>query len=159
MNTRTVILDDTSWTLVTQAEEAFEKDQAQIWPIGRWQEIQAQAAESEGISIWLDSDEEVEAILTSLSDISLMALHFPSYKDGRPYSTASILRQQGFSGPILAFGDVRSDQLEQMYRCGFSHFLLPDDTLLSSEDVDGFSDHYQSAADGSVPLFQSNPQD
>ncbi len=50
---------------------------------------------------------------------------FPLFTDGRGYSHAATLRQQyGFQGVLVAFGDVRRDQLEFMRETGFNAFQI-----------------------------------
>ncbi len=66
-------------------------------------------------SVQLEPDEEVEVLADHLKSISVIALHFPAFSDGRHYSSASILRHRfNYQGEIRAIGDVRVDQLEQM---------------------------------------------
>ncbi len=55
-----------------------------------------------------------------------IALQFPAFTDGRAYTQARELRQRGYTGDIRATGDVLSDQLLAMRRCGFSSFALSD---------------------------------
>ena len=50
----------------------------------------------------------------------LIALRFPRYADGRPYSLARRLREgHGFSGELRATGDVLRDQIGFLVRAGF----------------------------------------
>lgn len=103
----------------------------------------------------LQPDDEVETLADRLGQLSIIALNFPAFNDGRPYSAASKLRQQGFEGEIRAIGDVRLDQLEQMARCGFDAFELAagQNVQLALEQLAGFSHSYQQVADRQ-PLFR-----
>lgn len=50
----------------------------------------------------------------------LIALRFPRYADGRPYSMARRLRERlGYTGEIRATGDVLRDQIGFLIRAGF----------------------------------------
>ena len=106
--------------------------------------------------IWLAADDELEAALPYLPQLEVIGLYFPTFNDGRSYSSASILRKRcAFKGEIRAIGDVRVDQLEQMLRCGFDTF-----ELAAGQDLDrartclkGFTFSYQHTSDR-VPLFQ-----
>ncbi|MFM7344248.1 MAG: DUF934 domain-containing protein [Tagaea sp.] len=50
----------------------------------------------------------------------LIALRFPRYADGRPYSMARCLRERhGFAGELRATGDVLRDQIGFLIRAGF----------------------------------------
>ncbi len=58
----------------------------------------------------------------------MVAVHFPIFRDGRGYSTAALLRERlAWGGPVWAIGDVLVDQLDQLARVGFDHFVLRDD--------------------------------
>jgi uncharacterized protein (DUF934 family) len=115
------------------------------------------ATKTQGVLV--DSDEEIEALEGSLDDIPLVALNFPVFSDGRPYSSATILRRRyGYQGEIRAVGDVRLDQLEQMQRCGFNAYELDDvpDLERILESLSGFSHSYQKTVDRD-PLYLERP--
>ena len=79
------------------------------------------------VGVKLDAGEMVDALLPDLDRLSLVALSFPKFGDGRAFSKASLLRgQHGFTGEIRAVGDVLWDQLQLMRRCGFDAFLIAD---------------------------------
>ncbi len=60
-----------------------------------------------------------------LAAIPAIAIDFPTWKDGRGYSHARRLRHHfGYTGPLIAVGDVRRDQLHYLWRSGFDHFHL-----------------------------------
>ena len=58
-----------------------------IVPLNFWKlynsEIEAHLG---SITIWLDSHEFVDAIDTDLNDLPMIALNFPIFSDGRPYT-------------------------------------------------------------------------
>ena len=57
--------------------------------------------------------------------LALVALSFPSFADGRAFSTARILRERyGFAGEIRAVGDVQIDRYQFMRQCGFDAFEI-----------------------------------
>jgi phosphoadenosine phosphosulfate reductase len=69
--------------------------------------------------------EDVTALAGYLGHIALIALDFPSFADGRNYSAARLLRERlGYDGEIRAGGDVLSDQIALMRRCGIDAFLV-----------------------------------
>ncbi len=87
------------------------------------------------VGVRLDAGEMVDAILPDLDRLSLVALSFPKFGDGRAFSKASILRgQHGFKGEIRAVGDVLWDQLQLMRRCGFDAFLIENEPTLKALD-------------------------
>ncbi len=99
------------------------------------------------VGVRLDAGEMVDAILPDLDRLSMVALSFPKFGDGRAFSKASILRgQHGFKGEIRAVGDVLWDQLQLMRRCGFDAFLIADEPTLralESGKVQVMTDFYQ----------------
>lgn len=106
--------------------------------------------------VWLDAHEEVEILADFIGKIPLVALNFPTFADGRAYSSANLLRRHyGFEGELRAIGDVRIDQFEQMARCGFNAFELADgqNAQQAIERMQGFSVSYQRTIDRS-PLFR-----
>ena len=112
--------------------------------------------DSTDTGVWLDAGEDVEAIEDKLREIPVIALNYPTFTDGRAYSSASILRRKyGYKGEIRAMGDVRIDQLEQMSRCGFDAYELSENQD-AEEALDvllkGFSYTYPATA-SQPPLF------
>ena len=68
---------------------------------------------------------EIAEFAAELLRFSLIALVFPKYTDGRPFSTAQLLRTRyGFTGEIRAMGEVLIDQMQMMERCGFDTFEI-----------------------------------
>ena len=129
-----------------------------IVPLKFWQTYQEELEEYLGeISIWLDSDENVNDIESDLKQFSLIALNFPVFSDGRSYTNARELRERmAFKGEIRAIGDVLRDQLFYMARCGFDSFEIrhdqdPDACLAAFND---FQTGYQSSIDEPNPLFR-----
>ena len=77
------------------------------------------------IGVRLEPGERVEQIEPWLQHLGLVALSFPSFADGRAFSTARILRERyGFSGEIRAVGDVQIDRYQFMRQCGFDAFEI-----------------------------------
>lgn len=109
------------------------------------------------IGAWLDSDEQAAALAPWLDKLSLVALNFPAFGDGRSYSTAVKLRQHyHYQGEIRAIGDVLRDQLFYMRRCGFTTFELQDSVKLEDAQraFSDFSDSYQATTEQPLPLFR-----
>ena len=78
-------------------------------------------------------DEEPERLLPYLGKLSLIAIHFPSFADGRGYSSGQLLRtRHGFAGELRAVGDILRDQLYFLNRCGFNAFELREDQDLEA---------------------------
>lgn len=109
------------------------------------------------VGVRLASNEQAHLVEPYLSEVALVAIEFPSFKDGRGYTTARLLRDRhGYKGEIRAVGDVLRDQLNAMRRCGFDAWELK-----AGKDIQGalqafqeFSVTYQGAADDPRPLFR-----
>jgi uncharacterized protein (DUF934 family) len=148
---------DVSWQLIAVDELPDADATHLVLPLTLWLSNKADYQGRTDIAIWLDSADEPEQLAGDLHHFSFVALDFPVFKDGRPYSAAHVLRNQlGYRGELRAIGDVRRDQLEQMSRCGFDKFCLPDGTILTPLDITHFSYHYQTAADNKGPLFKTH---
>jgi uncharacterized protein (DUF934 family) len=92
----------------------------------RWQrEKAALRARGEPLGLLMQSGEQVEDIVADLKEFELIALDFPTFRDGRPYSSARLLRERyGFAGELRAVGDVSRDQFLFLHRCGFNAFQV-----------------------------------
>ena len=155
-----IVHDD--WTLVKEASDPeilhVTQDRNLIVPIKFWNMYKLEIEDYLGnITIWLNSDEFLDEIKEELNTFSLIALNFPVFSDGRPYTIARELRQSGrFSGEIRAVGDVLRDQIFYMSQCGFDSFLLRHDQDPDSciEALDDFKANYQSTVLEENPLFR-----
>lgn len=61
-----------------------------------------------------------------LDRLDLIVLPFPAFTDGRAYSLARQIRQNGFRGQLRASGNVLPDQLQFMAQVGFDAFEVSD---------------------------------
>ena len=108
------------------------------------------------VGVRLEVGESVEDLAYDLPRLSLVALAFPKFRDGRPYSSARLLRERfGFDGEIRAVGDVLREQAGFMVRCGFDSFE-PSDGSTPQEWVATafrFRHVYQRAADDREPAY------
>jgi uncharacterized protein (DUF934 family) len=111
----------------------------------------------QAIGVWLDSHEDPEALADDLDRLSLVAVNFPKFTDGRGYSIARLLRERyHYQGEIRAIGDVLQDQLFYMQRCGIDAYALRADKDIEKAlaGLAVFSETYQAAADQREPLFR-----
>jgi len=100
--------------------------------------------------IW-PNDREVAELAPWLDRLALIALVFPTFKDGRAYSQARTLRERlGFTGELRATGDVLRDQFLFLHRAGFDAFEVrkPADAQAFCEALQRYNVFYQPAADG-----------
>ncbi|MFL5334670.1 MAG: DUF934 domain-containing protein [Geminicoccaceae bacterium] len=77
------------------------------------------------LGVRLEPGQRVEQIEPWLGRLAMVALSFPSFADGRAFSTARILRgRYAFAGEIRAVGDVQIDRFQFMRQCGFDAFEI-----------------------------------
>ena len=93
----------------------------------------------------IDNTRDLNKSPVDFSDGDIIVLDFPTFKDGRAFSQARALRDQGFTGDIRAVGGLFRDQLAFAARCGITSFDLETD-----EDIEGlrvsvgrYLHHYQ----------------
>ncbi|MEW9807415.1 DUF934 domain-containing protein [Mesorhizobium marinum] len=107
----------------------------------------ARKSARERLGVLLQPGDKLDAIAGILDDLSLVALAFPAFNDGRSFSKAELLRSRhGFAGPIRATGQVLVDQLPHMLRLGFDEFEVSHPVLirrLESGNAGGLGLYYQ----------------
>ena len=109
------------------------------------------------IGVRLEPDESPNDIRDDLDKISLIAINFPSFNDGRGYSFAKMLRDRfGYEKEIRAVGDVMRDQLFYLQRCGFNAYEIKEGKDINDavKAFDDFSVTYQVSADEDQPLYR-----
>ncbi len=94
--------------------------------------------------------DEVEA---ATADADTVILEFDAFRDGRGFSLASVLRERGFTGRLIADGRLIPDQARHLRRTGF------DAVVVKATDADAwrrmdqaFSAAYQPAEDPATPI-------
>lgn len=108
------------------------------------------------LGVLLRSHERPERV-EGLEHVTLVAVEFPKFGDGRGYSIARTLRDQlRYRGELRAVGNVLRDQLFYMARCGFDSFALQPgkDIVGALAAFEDFSVTYQAAADEPLPLYR-----
>ncbi len=93
-------------------------------------------------------------IAADLGRLALVAIAFPTFRDGRGFSTARLLRERyGFKGELRAIGNVFRDQFLFMHRCGFDAYEVADarEAEAFAAALASFSVVYQRTGDGRTP--------
>jgi phosphoadenosine phosphosulfate reductase len=105
------------------------------------------------LGIEVSAGEDFDPLVPHLPRIALIALAFPKFSDGRNYSTARLLRERhGYRGELRAFGEVLSDQIPLMRRCGIDSFEVhhaPTRKALVSGRLAEVKHYYQPMSQGS----------
>ncbi|MNM78169.1 hypothetical protein D3C81_900600 [compost metagenome] len=107
--------------------------------------------------VWLAPEDDVESLAAHLHRLPLIAIDFPSFRDGRGYSLAYLLRSRlGWRGELRAVGDVLRDQLSHMRQCGFDAFAVREDKSVEDalKGLAGLSVLYGRSVIEPRPLFR-----
>lgn len=127
-------------------------DRPVIVSLQQWQaQRDTVLASKQPLGIRLRSDQSPSLIAGDLGHLTVVALEFPKFRDGRAYTHARLLRERfGFRDEIRAVGDVLQEQLSYMQRCGFDSFeITATDPLAAWQAVkDDHSVWYQATGDG-----------
>ncbi|UGY19550.1 DUF934 domain-containing protein [Bradyrhizobium septentrionale] len=110
--------------------------------------------------IW-PNNRNLDDLVPHLDRLASIALVFPTFRDGRAYSQARLLRERyGYDGELRATGQVLRDQFVFMTRAGFDAFEVKKDA-----DADAFaatmkrySVFYQPTGDGRVTALNRRMQ-
>jgi uncharacterized protein (DUF934 family) len=110
--------------------------------------------------IW-PNNRNLDDLVSHLDRLASVALVFPTFRDGRAYSQARLLRERyGYDGELRATGQVLRDQFVFMTRAGFDAFEVKKDA-----DADAFaatmkrySVFYQPTGDGRVTALNRRMQ-
>jgi uncharacterized protein (DUF934 family) len=97
------------------------------------------------------NNRNVAELAPYLDRLALVALVFPTFKDGRAFSQARLIRERyGFRGELRATGQVLRDQFLFMLRAGFDAFEVSKDADAAAfaEAAHRYSVFYQPTGDG-----------
>jgi uncharacterized protein (DUF934 family) len=110
--------------------------------------------------IW-PNNQDVDALVPYLDRLAAVALVFPSFRDGRAYSQARLLRERyAYRGELRATGQVLRDQFVFMLRAGFDAFEVkkPADAEAFAQTVQRYSVFYQPTGDGRITALHRRMQ-
>ena len=110
--------------------------------------------------IW-PNNRDVDDLVPYLERLAVVALVFPTFRDGRAYSQARLLRERyHYRGELRATGQVLRDQFLFMLRAGFDAFEVK-----KASDADAFtltakrySVFYQPTGDGRITALHQRMQ-
>jgi uncharacterized protein (DUF934 family) len=117
--------------------------------------------QSNAAAVRLEPGDDARDLLPFLDRLKLIEVNFPSFGDGRGYSSARILREAGYDGELRAVGAVFVDQLSHLRRCGFDSFA-PEHPLDPGDAKAAFNrwpEVYQATGDGRVPIWAKRHAD
>ena len=132
-----------------------------IVPLATWLARREELAARGDVGVWFASNEGPEALADDIARMPVIAVDFPKFADGRGYSTAALLRTRyGYTGQLIAFGEVLRDQFNYLTRCGFDT-LQPREGRYTDAQLDAavasladFTEPYQASVLHPQPLFR-----
>src|SRR5450432_1696092 len=107
------------------------------------------------------NNRDLDDLAPSLGRLAAVALVFPTFRDGRAYSQARLLRERhGFKGELRATGQVLRDQFIFMLRAGFDAFEVKKDSDAEAfaATVKRYSVFYQPTGDGRITALHRRMQ-
>jgi uncharacterized protein (DUF934 family) len=110
--------------------------------------------------IWPNS-RDVDDLVPYLDRVAAVALVFPTFRDGRAYSQARLLRERyHYRGELRATGQVLRDQFVFMLRAGFDAFDVKKDADAEAfaQTVQRYSVFYQPTGDGKLTALHRRMQ-
>lgn len=113
------------------------------------------------VGVLWPNDRNVSELAPYLDRLALVALVFPTFKDGRAYSQARLLRERfGYRGEMRATGQVLRDQFVFYMRAGFDALdvVKPADAAAFEETAKRYSVFYQPTGDGRMTVARSRIQ-
>ena len=110
--------------------------------------------------IW-PNNRDVDDLVPWLDRLAVVALVFPSFRDGRAYSQARLLRERhGYDGELRATGQVLRDQFMFMLRAGFDALEAKKQSDVEAFTVTAkrYSVFYQPTGDGRLTALNRRLQ-
>ncbi|PDT75272.1 DUF934 domain-containing protein [Bradyrhizobium sp. C9] len=110
--------------------------------------------------IW-PNNRNLDELVPHLDGLASVALVFPTFRDGRAYSQARLLRERyGYDGELRATGQILRDQFVFMTRAGFDAFEVKKDADADAfaQTMKRYSVFYQPTGDGRVTALNRRMQ-
>jgi uncharacterized protein (DUF934 family) len=110
--------------------------------------------------IW-PNNRDVDDLVPYLDRLAVIGLVFPSFRDGRAYSQARLLRERySYRGELRAIGQVLRDQFVFMLRAGFDAFEVKKDSDAEAFALTAkrYSVFYQPTGDGRITALHRRMQ-
>ena len=110
--------------------------------------------------IW-PNNRDLDELVPYLDRLAVVALVFPTFRDGRAYSQARLLRERyNYRGELRATGQVLRDQFVFMLRAGFDSFEVKkqSDAEAFTNTAKRYSVFYQPTGDGRLTALHRRMQ-
>ena len=110
--------------------------------------------------IW-PNNRDLDELVPYLDRVAVVALMFPTFRDGRAYSQARLLRERfAYRGEMRATGQVLRDQFVFMLRAGFDAFEVKKvaDAEAFASTARHYTVFYQPTGDGRITALHQRMQ-
>ena len=149
-------------TYVHVVDEAEIPDGAALIPAARFlADPKALLARNSPTGVIWPNNRDPGELVPYLARLSVVALVFPSFRDGRAYSQARLLRERfRYKGELRATGQVLRDQFVIMLRAGFDSFEVRKDADADAfaATVKRYTVFYQPTGDGRITALHRRMQ-
>jgi uncharacterized protein (DUF934 family) len=139
-------------TFVTVADDAPLTEAPAIVSLARFKkERDALLARNTPLGIRLKSSENPEELGDDVHHFAVVVLEIPTFKDGRAFSWARILRtRMKYQGEVRSVGHILYDQVAMLHRVGVDAFELPETITVAQvrRALGEMKNVYQPSADG-----------
>jgi uncharacterized protein (DUF934 family) len=125
------------------------------------EDAEALSTRSGEVGVIWPNNRDVDDLVPFLDRLAVVALVFPTFRDGRAYSQARLLRERhGYDGELRATGQVLRDQFVFMLRAGFDAFQVKKqaDAEAFAVTANRYSVFYQPTGDGRVTALNRRMQ-
>ena len=122
---------------------------------------EALLARNDKVGVIWPNNRDVDDLAPHLDRLAVVALVFPTFRDGRAYSQARLLRERfSYRGELRATGQVLRDQFVFMLRAGFDAFEVRKaaDAEAFAQTVKRYSVFYQPTGDGRLTALHRRMQ-
>ncbi|MBV8923829.1 MAG: DUF934 domain-containing protein [Bradyrhizobium sp.] len=118
-------------------------------------------ARAEKVGVVWPNNRDVDDLVPFLDRLGAVALVFPTFRDGRAYSQARLLRERYlYRSELRATGQVLRDQFVFMLRAGFDAFEVKKeaDAEAFAQTAQRYSVFYQPTGDGRLTALHRRMQ-
>jgi phosphoadenosine phosphosulfate reductase len=104
----------------------------------------------------ISGGDDLDALTPHLAELREIVVRFPTFRDGRGFSIAAVLRGRGYSGELIARGALLPDQARHLARTGFDAVELGAGADRSEweRSLQAYAAAYQPAADPAPPIWR-----
>ena len=143
-------------------DSAIPIEGAALIPAARFlEDPQALVARNAPTGVIWPNNRDLDELVPYLDKLTVVALVFPTFRGGRAYSQARLLRERyGYKGELRATGQVLRDQFVLMLRAGFDAFEVKKDADAEAfaATVKRYTVFYQPTGDGRVTALHRRMQ-